>query len=137
MTAIGYMISVCAAAAGLGVAISMWFRRRLLAISIAMLVWLLPIVPWLAVAMEAPALDLGTGPYTRMPEATIESLDRAFISAGRGHSWMNLWSIVFIASAASLLLAAHARLERMANTNENILLVRRSVRPQLISGHGQ
>jgi ABC-type transport system involved in multi-copper enzyme maturation permease subunit len=135
MIAIGYMLSVCAAAASLGVAMSVWLRRGLFASLIAMLVWVLPIIPWLAVATVAPALELGMGPYAILPAETIESLDRAFISAGRGPSWMGLWSTVYVAAAALLLHAAGAKLERMVSTRDNVFLGGRPALRQPIAGN--
>ena len=85
MIAIGYMLSVCAAAASLGVATSMlWFRRSQVASLIAMLVSVLPIIPWLAVATQVlPGLDSGdVFRRARMPTGTIESLDRRVRQSG-------------------------------------------------------
>jgi hypothetical protein len=132
--AIGYMLSVYAAAASLGVAMSVWLRRGLFAGLIAMLFWVLPIIPWLAVATPAPGLDLGMGPS---PAATIESFDRAFVRTGHGPSWMGLWSMVYLASAALLLLAAGAKIERMASTKDHVFLGGRRALRQLIPGNEQ
>jgi ABC-type transport system involved in multi-copper enzyme maturation permease subunit len=135
VSTVGYMLTVCGAAASLGVATSVWLQRGLFASLIAMLVWVLPIIPWLAVATLAPGRDVGMGPYARIPAETIESLDRAFGSPGRVPLWMGLWSLVNLASTAVLLLAAGAKLERMALTKDNVFLSGRPSLRQLIAGN--
>ena len=47
LLAIGYMLSVSAAATSLGVAMFTWFRRSRQAALVAMLTWGWPIIPWL------------------------------------------------------------------------------------------
>ena len=113
---VGYMLAVCAAATSLGVALSVWFRGSVRASSIAMLVWVLPIVPWLAVAIGSAGLDFDFGliASVRMPTGPFEALDRAFISPGRGPSWMGFWIAVYVGSALLLLHAARAKLAGMA-----------------------
>ena len=106
---IGYMLAVSAAAASLGVAVFMTTLRRIHAVLVATVAWMLAIIPWYA--LETPDADASIRKTLSMysPIRAMESLSGAvMIGSSSAAAWPVLSIVVYAACAVVLLLAARA-----------------------------